>query len=149
MKAFAAVIVLSGFLLTFTGCSTSGNSAGRRFHDASSVNVVLQFSSWDYTFMVQPRYEDNGFLQPVRRDNLQDALGHFQVPHDTAVVVIGWNYDSNQLSGVVAEWKLLLGSCGFRRVVFLRSNAYNKLNGSRIIEDDLLFSENAQTARHF
>jgi hypothetical protein len=111
--------------------------------------VVLQFSSWDYTFMVQPRYDEDGFLRPVRRDTLAQVLDGFKAQRDLAVVVIGWSYSPEDLGNLVAQWKTILGGCGFRRVVFLRSNAYNKLNGSLIIDDSTTSVASAESSPPF
>jgi hypothetical protein len=121
----------------------------RRFHQASRASVVLQFSSWDYTFLVQPRYDDHGFLQPVRRDNIGGIFEQLKVRHDLAVVVVGWTYDERELTPLMAEWKSILAGCGFRRVVFLRSNAYNLLNGSIVIDDSNLSVAAAQAPSPF
>jgi hypothetical protein len=126
--------------LWVSGCATSQTASDRprRFHEASRVNAVLQFSSWDYTFLVQPRYQEDGFLLQVRRDKLDQILEGLSVRRDLAVVVIGWSYGPPETTRLVSQWKTILGGCGFRRVVFLRSNVYNQLNGSQIIDDSTL-----------
>lgn len=151
MKKFNAVLLLSVIGLFLSACATSrkSNEANRRFHESSHANVVLQFSSWDYTFMVQPRYDENGFLRQVRRENLSEVCNQLNVQRDMAVVVIGWTYGKQEMNRVVAEWKSVLGGCGFRRAVFLRSNAYNKLNGSLIIDDSTLSRATAQAPQPF
>jgi hypothetical protein len=135
--ALTKAALLTMICASVAGCSTSWQEGNKtaRFHEASHVNVVLQFSSWDYTFMLQPRYDEKGFLKQVRRESIGKVFDGFNVPRDMAVVVIGWTYGTEDLNRLVAEWKSILGGCGFRRVVFLRSNAYNKLNGSLIIDD--------------
>jgi hypothetical protein len=138
---FSAVLVTTVTVSLFLGgCSTPEEAANRprRFHEASKVNVVLQFSSWDYTFLVQPRYHENGFLRQVRRESIGQVFDQFQVRRDLAVVVVGWNYDAEQMNRLMGEWKSILGRCGFRRVVFLRSTVDNELNGSLIVDDSTL-----------
>jgi hypothetical protein len=147
MKALFCALVC----LCVAGCAMSGQATKKvaRFHDGSRANVVLQFSSWDYTFMVQPRYDEHGFLRPVRRDSLGQVLDGFKVQRDMAVVVIGWAYSPEDLGRLVAQWKTILGGCGFRRVVFLHSNVYNKLNGSLIIDDSTLSLAAAESPSPF
>jgi hypothetical protein len=135
-------------VLFCAGCATSPSTAtpARHFHEASRVNVVLQFSSWEYTFMVQPRYDENGFLRSVRREELGRILDEFHAPREMAVVVIGWTYGPKEINGLVDEWKTVLGGCGFRRAVFVRPNVHDKLNGSLIIDDSILSFASAQAA---
>jgi hypothetical protein len=145
--ALEKALLVAALCLFLAGCGTPGSSAGntRRFHEGSRVDAVLQFSSWDYTFLVKPRYDENGFLRQVRRDNLSQVLERFNVSRGLAVVVIGWSYGPKELDELVAAWKNIMGGCGFRRVVFLRSNAHNELNGSLVIDDSTLSLASAQT----
>lgn len=137
-----AVLALS-FLVFISSCSTGGKSYGlytvdessRRFADDSSVNAVLQFSSWDYTFLVRPQYVEGGYLQMVRRDNVGKVLDQMKVQRGTAAVVVGWTYHGDALDQVVSDWKTILHGCGFQRVVILRAQLGNSLNGSVIIDD--------------
>ena len=105
------------------------------FHDNSSVNAVLQFSSWDYTFLTRPRYADGGYLKLVNRGNVVQVLDEMKVQRGTAVVTVGWTYRGEVLDKVVSDWKTILGSCGFKRVVILRPQWGDEINGSIIIED--------------
>jgi hypothetical protein len=128
-----------GLVLCASSCSTTStfNSADvtPRFHEESSVNAVLQFSSWDYTFLIRPQYTVGGYLQQVHPADIGKALDHLNVTRGTAVVVVGWTYNGDQLDHLLADWKTILGGCGFHRVVFLRAQLGDKLNGSIIIDD--------------
>jgi hypothetical protein len=136
------VLLLSciGFI---SSCSTNNRSFGiypkdetaRKFADDSSVNAVLQFSSWDYTFLTRPQYLEGGFLQMIRRDNVGKVLDQMKVPRGTVAVVVGWTYNGEALDQVVSDWKTILNGCGFQRVVILRAQLGNSLNGSVIIDD--------------
>lgn len=143
MKIWKMAAILAVLALFSSGCATTHQSA-RRFHGASHVNAVLQFSSWDYTFLTRPRYDDHGFLLPVKQDNIEQVMNQLHVKRNTAVVVIGWTYEAEKLRHLVAQWKTILGNCGFRRAVFLRANIYNRLNGSLIIDDSTLYRNVAQ-----
>lgn len=143
---FLAGMVLPMMCLFLAGCATS-RQVGRnspRFHDGSKVNAVLRFSSWDYTFLVKPSYSEHGFLQQVGRENLDQVFDRLNVPRGTAVVMVGWTYQAEPLDRLVAEWKTILGSCGFQRVVFLRADNERELNGSIIIDDSTLAIRSAQ-----
>jgi hypothetical protein len=148
-KAGSAVWVF--FLCLFiSGCvgPLQGARRASRFHEASSVNAVLQFSSWDYIFLVRPNCRDDGFLRPLKRNDLATTLDQMNVPRGTVVVMVGWMYSPEDLNRVVAEWKSVLKDCGFQRIVVVRANAGYKLNGSLIIDDSIAPSVSAkQTAR--
>ena len=151
MKKIYSVVsslLLGAFItLSATSCSTSRNGvAVSHFHDDAMVNVVLQFSSWDYTFLLRPRYEENGFLQQVRPDNIKQVFDQLNVRRGTAAVVLGWTYNGPVLDKAVADWKTILGQCGFQRVVFLRAQDGNRLNGSEVIDDSILQLSSAQGA---
>jgi hypothetical protein len=137
-----AVLVLSS-LVFISSCSTGSRSYGiypnnessRHFADDSSVNAVLQFSSWDYTFLVRPQFVEGGYLQMVHRENVGQVLDQMKVRRGTAAVVVGWTYNGEALDQVVSNWKTILNGCGFQRVVILRAQLGNNLNGSVIIDD--------------
>lgn len=148
LYSFTSSLLLGAFISLFaTSCSTTRNGvAVTHFHDDGMVNAVLQFSSWDYTFLLRPRYEENGFLQQVRRDNIRQVLDQLNVRRGTAAVVLGWTYNGPVLDKAVADWKSILGQCGFQRVVFLRAQDGNRLNGSEVIDDSILQLSSAQGA---
>jgi hypothetical protein len=136
------------FVLFLSSCATSSKMADNspRFNDDKSVNAVLQFSSWDYTFLTRPRYAEGGYLNVVRRENIPQALDETKVQRGTAVVTVGWTYNGEVLDKVVSDWKTILGSCGFQRVVILRAQWGDKLNGSIIIDDSNTHLGSVQTA---
>jgi len=140
-----AVLCLS-FVACVSSCSTLSTASGPygqnagdpyvpHFTDDSSVNAVLQFSSWDYTFLVRPQYLEGGYLQMVRKDNVGKVLDQMKVRRGTAAVVVGWTYNGDALNQVVSDWKTILNGCGFQRVVILRAQLGDNLNGSVIIDD--------------
>jgi hypothetical protein len=146
-SALAATLILSA-----SGCATyspqffSSDNNGPRFHDESQVNAVLQFSSWDWTFLVRPEYSKDGYLERVRPDSIGQVFDLLNVQRGTAVVVVGWTYNGGVLDKLVTDWKSILGRCGFRRVVVLRAQDGNGLNGSVIIDDSILHVSSAQSA---
>ena len=143
------------FVVSLTGCvstqtavefSSDAPRASAHFHDDSQVNAVLQFSSWDYTFLLRPQYTDNGFLQQVRPENINQVLDRLNVRRGTAAVLVGWTYNGATLDKVIADWKTILGQCGFQRVVILRAQDGNRLNGSVVIDDSILHLSSTQGA---
>ena len=144
-----AVLGLS-FVMFISGCTTTSTSqvdnATPHFHDNGSVNAVLQFSSWDYTFLTRPRYADGGYLKVVSRDQVAQALNEMSVQRGTAVVTVGWTYTGDTLNKVVSDWNTILGDYGFQRVVILRAQWGDVLNGSIVIDDSNTHAGSVQTA---
>lgn len=141
MKAIKTLAMLSVLGLLISGCASThpATQARRQFREARSANVVLQFSSWEYTFLLQPRYDENGFLLQVPRDKVGQVFQRLNVQkRDLAVVVIGWSYTPEQMKQLVADWKTILGGCGFQRLVVIKSNGSKQINGSWIIDDSNL-----------
>ncbi len=153
------LILGCGFILSLTGCVApqwqavqitpavpEAADGSPRFQDEGSVNAVLQFSSWDYTFLTRPQYIENGYLERVRPDNIARVLDRMRVSRGTAAVVVGWTYNGETLDKLVANWKSILGRCGFRRVVVLRAQEGDGLNGSVVIDDSTLHVSSARSA---
>jgi hypothetical protein len=146
-----AVFGLS-FVMFLSSCATNTSTYSQmddgqpHFQDDGSVNAVLQFASWDYTFLVRPQYAEGGYLQQVRRENIDRVFDQMKVRRGTAVVVVGWTYNGEVLNKVVSDWKTILGGCGFQRVVVLRAQLGDKLNGSIIIDDSTLHLGSVQSA---
>jgi hypothetical protein len=135
LLSMAALVAFGG--LAVSGCYT-GNQAkdtSPRFHDEKSVNVVMRFYKWDNFFIVQPAYRDDGFLHQVQPAELDQAFNKLQISRGTAVVLMGWNYDSIETAQNVDHWKSVLSGLGFQRVVCLRDYDDTRLNGLPIIND--------------
>lgn len=136
MKKFA--LLLSCLSLLLAGCATTSQTADTppKFRDGRQADVILRFSSWDYTFMTKPFYAEDGFMQQVQPESLSQVLNRFEVDRNMAVVVVGWQYNGADLNDIVGRWKTVLsGSCGFERVVVLRASRSSELNGSIIVDD--------------
>jgi hypothetical protein len=145
-----AVLSLS-FVMFVSSCATTSttsqvNDGVPHFQEDASVNAVLQFSSWDYTFLTRPQYAEGGYLQQVRRENIGKVMEQLKIRRGTAAVVVGWTYTGEILDKVVSDWKTILSGCGFERVVILRAKLGNNLNGSIIIDDSTLHLGSVQTA---
>jgi hypothetical protein len=123
--------------LTVSGCYSppQGKDTAQLFHEADSVNVVLRFYTWNTFYIVQPNFREGGFLRPLKSRDLGGAFSSLKLRRDMAVVLIGTSYRGVNLTRSVDDWKVVLAQHGFRRVVFLRDNDENKLDGLPIIED--------------
>src|ERR1700742_26803 len=91
-----AVLSLA-FVLSIASCATNdkqkfvvlGNddATAAHFTEENSVNAVLQFSSWDYTFLTRPQYIEGGYLQQVHRESLNGVFNQLNLRRGMAVVV--------------------------------------------------------------
>ncbi len=141
MKTFKnlGLFAVVGVLLCGCAATPPAGRVSRHFHESKTANVVLQFSSWEYTFLLRPRYEDNGFLLQVPQEKVGQIMNQLGVvKRDLAVVVLGWNHTPEQLEKLVAGWKTILGGCGFQRVVMLKSSGGKQLDGSLVLDDSTL-----------
>jgi hypothetical protein len=131
-----------------TGCATSrpGEPVVHRFREGNQADAVLRFSSWEYTFLVKPFYAEDGYMQQVRPDTLSHVFDQFDTQRDMAVVVVGWQYTDELLTSLVTDWNNILRGCGFDRVVIVRPQERERLNGSIIVDDSSLSRDLAQNA---
>jgi len=132
---FERAALLSIVCLILSSCQSSQPDNRPRFHEEASADVVLQFSRWDYIFMIRHDYREDGFQYQLNRETLGQAFDRMQVQRGMAVVMIGWLYDENQMAGLVAEWNLILKSHGFRRVVCVHPTGDKMIDGAVIIDD--------------
>lgn len=153
-KTYFHVAALVSIICLGLSCASSPKPAanagndGPRFTEAASANVVLQFNSWDYIFLMHPEYRENGFLRQVKREELGLAFTRLGVKKNLAVVILGWNYEPATLAKLVDEWKAVLTVHGFQRIVCLRPGTGSELNGCVIIDDSLrTVGEQTRTAR--
>jgi hypothetical protein len=150
LYSFGKAVLSLSFVIFVTSCATTSTTSQKddgtpHFQDNASVNAVLQFSSWDYTFLIRPQYAEGGYLQQVRRENIEKVMDQLKVRRGTAAVVVGWTYKGEILDKVVSDWKTILGGCGFQRVVILRAQFGDNLNGSVIIDDSTLHLGSVQS----
>ncbi len=91
LRCVGGAIWLSAVCLILSGCQTPKQVDTRpRFHEEAAANVVLQFSRWDYIFMIHPDYREDGFQYRLTPDTLGQAFDRMHVERGMAVVVIGW-----------------------------------------------------------
>lgn len=146
MKKFKFLTFLSLLGVLLTGCASTQQTSQDvpKFKEARHADVVLRFSSWEYTFMSKPFYAEDGYMQQIRPETIGDVLNKLNAERDMAVVVVGWQYNAGELDQLVSSWKDILAGCGFQRVVILRAAKTSELNGSVIVEDAHLPVRTAQ-----
>ena len=140
MKKFLRFVTVASVVCLSLSCASTKQQMADtrpRFQEAATANVVLKFNSWDYIYMIQPIYRDDGFLHQIKRDSLGAALDQFGVRRELAVVVIGWSYDGRR-EEMVDAWKTVLSAHGFQRIVCVRASVSGEINGSVILDDSQL-----------
>lgn len=132
---FWTVALLSATVF-LVSCATS-TEAGKcpRFHEAASADVILRHYRWDHVNLIQPEYREDGFLIQLSPATLGTAFERFRVRRNLAVVVMGWAFEGDALTQLVADWKSVLREQGFQRVVCLRAGSNNSIDGLLIIDD--------------
>ena len=147
LRVIKELAIMAGLALLASGCYTAKQSvdSGRRFHEDAFANVVVKFYKWDNLYITRPDYRQSGFLRPLGRDDLDKAFDSLKVRRELAVVLMGWNYDSIQTAQNVEDWRAILSSQGFRRIVCLRDEEKEKLNGLAIIDD---WTRPVETPKH-
>jgi hypothetical protein len=137
LRLIKGAIALIALGITVSGCNTAPQAKDTRprFNESLSTSVAVEFYKWDNFFITKPDYREGGYRRPLQTDLLDNALNELNIQKDLAVVVLGWNYDAPTIAKIVTEWKSILGERGFKRVVWLRANENNKLDGKVIIED--------------
>lgn len=150
LQTITLAILLPAMSFFVSGCYTPSESVDTnpRFHEGAYASVVLEFYRWDNFFIKRPEFRDSGFLRPLRREELGNAFTALNIPRDMAVVVVGWNYDRQQTVQIIESWKTILRGHGFHRIVCLRANEQDNIDGLRIIDDwKQSVDEPKQTAR--
>ena len=137
LQVIKQLAIMVGLMLLASGCYTSKQSvdSSRRFREDAFANVVVKFYKWDNLYITRPDYRQSGFLRPLGRGDLDKAFDSLKVRRDLAVVLMGWNYDAIQTARNVEDWKAILSAQGFRRIVCLRDEEKDKLNGLPVIDD--------------
>jgi hypothetical protein len=92
--------------------------------------------------MTQPDAHEGRFLTIFNRDNIAAEITRRVANHNLAVIVMGDLYNPDQEAALFSEWKSLLGSCGFQRVVFLRFGRGKQIDGLPIVHDSVIGSVN-------
>jgi hypothetical protein len=130
-------VLLLAVCVSVSGCYSPPQAKNNypRFQEAASVNVAIRFLQWDNVCITQPEYRESGYLRYMTPEGLDSAFKELKVPRDTAVVLMGWNYDPRDIARNAEQWKTILSAQGFRRVVCLRDYERGKLNGLPVLYD--------------
>ncbi|HMP83327.1 MAG TPA: hypothetical protein PKA41_11555 [Verrucomicrobiota bacterium] len=137
LRFAAYTALLLAVCISVSGCYNPSHARDNypRFKEAETVNVAIRFLQWDNICIVQPEYRENGFMRFVPAEGLDKAFDELDVRRDTAVVLMGWNYDPRDIAANAVKWKDILSDQGFRRVLCLRDYETGKLNGLPVLYD--------------
>lgn len=141
------MLTLVGLAVAWTGCGTleTGSAHLPRFHEGDRANLVVQFYSWNQFHILRPEYREDGFLVPVNRSNFARHLQRLSTGRNLGVVVLGINYSPEELARLIREWETLLFDQGFARVVCLRGNGAQIIDGLVILSDTSLTRQSPST----
>jgi hypothetical protein len=142
MKKILRVTALAALICWSVSCASTGDNSAAdthpRFHEAAAASVIIQFNTWETIYLIRPSYRDNGFIHMFKREELGGTLTRLGVRRDMAVVILGWDYDSIQLGQMIDEWKALLSTLGFQRVVCIHASEDDEIDGSIVLDDSQL-----------
>ena len=122
------------------------SSKASRFREANATDLVLEYYRPDTIYMKQPDAHGGRFLTIFNRDNIAAEITRRVANHNLAVIVMGYLYNPDQEAALFSEWKSLLGSCGFQRVVFLRFGRGQQIDRLPIVHDSVIASVNVDSA---
>jgi hypothetical protein len=129
---------LSVVCFGLSGCETTQPVAETRprFQGEASADLILRFSRWDTIYMMRPQLRSDGFLGVLTRTSLEQQLKTQPLPdRNLAVVVLGFRFSLEEEDQLVGEWNKMLGDCGYRRVVVLRTGPGKTTDGLLIVRD--------------
>lgn len=130
------LLALPGALLLLTSCATGPKTTqGPKFYEESAANLVIRYSSDRAIYRLKPDAHEGPFYHVFNRQQLceDDALrsGH----RDLAVVLIGYQWTPELDRQVKQSWVDSLTKLNYRRIVILRANDNDQVNGLHVVED--------------
>lgn len=128
-------LLLAGILLS--SCATQRHASSRHpgFQDVDAASVVLHYSGWERIQVIQPEYREAGFLVQMSPKQIGATFDQLGVKRDMAVVVIAWDHSRENLNEVVSDWKGILRSHGFKRIVCLEAGRSKGIRGLQVLDD--------------
>lgn len=138
---FALAVVLA----LVPSCATNSQALGPKFREANAANLVIRYSSDSTIYRLKPDAHDGAFYRIYNRQQLCEEAARQQGDRNLAVVVINYIRFPELERQVKQGWVDNLSELNFRRVVFLRADNSDEVDGLRVVEDRLI----AQNALRF
>ena len=138
------------FLFAVSCASTPPKTVETRplFHETASSDVVFQYFSWKTIYMTRPDSHEDGFYPILKRENVTDQIKKRNLGRNLAVVLVGYIYTPDQEAAMFHDWESLLGDCGYRRVVFVRTPSSKKIDGLPIIHESVIAVARADSSKN-
>jgi hypothetical protein len=124
---------LSLGMLLFTSCATPRHpeAAGPRFNEETNADIVIRHYSDQVNRVLKPLQMEGPFMSTFDKGGVF-GLATQQSGRELAVVIL---LKSNTSDDVKQDWMKILKEAGYKRVVFLRSDAPSlKINGLPVLD---------------
>jgi hypothetical protein len=135
-----AFLILPATALLLTSCAGPGPVADARprFREAAAANVVLNYAGGGRINVTQPECRENGFMIDFSQNTVGPALDRLNTGRDLAVVVLRWSHEREDINQLLVDWKDLLRSHGYKRIVCLEAGPLKQVQGLVILDDTAL-----------
>lgn len=141
------LLALPGALLLLTSCATGSKTAqGPKFYEETAANLVIRYSSEQAIFRLKPEAHQGPFYQIFNRQQLCEVEAKRTGQRDLAVVLIGHQWTPELDRQVKQAWVDSLTKLNYRRVVILRADDTDQVNGLRVVEDRQIAQVNSKPA---
>lgn len=130
-----------GLALLAGGCAAPHPSVSEttdtsaRFNEGAQANVIVDFNSWNYTYLNKPEVSDGPYRREVSTNEISLILEAQHVPRHLAVVKVSWLLKGEALRETVERWDTVLHQMKFDRVIFVRPANTPELSGALILHD--------------
>ena len=122
----------------FSSCATEPNGPQARFHQQEECDAIVHFSSWELVTIKKPDTREDGFLPLYRFAEAEKVLQRQNSSRRLAVVICGTFLSKDQEEELQQRWAASFGALGYQRVVFLRAELGERVNGLAVIRDMVL-----------
>jgi hypothetical protein len=135
LKTFLGCAVASAAALLFTSCATDPSSHLARFHQQEECDAIVHFSTWEHVTIKKPDTREDGFLPMYRFPDAEKVLARQNSQRRLAAVICGSFMSKEQEEDLQQRWATSFGVLGYQRVVFLRAEFGDHVNGLSVIRD--------------
>jgi hypothetical protein len=122
-------------VLGVTSCALGPEGHARRFHEAELADLIIRHSTEETIFRLRPEASDGPFMQIFNREEICASASQMAGERNLAVVLIDRFYSPTLEQELVNSWVGSLQPLRFERVVFLRNNGSDSVNGLPIVAD--------------
>ena len=140
MKKIDCLIVLVAAII-LVGCAvhrpvdTASTDTRARFGEGAQADVIVDFNSWNYTYLTKPEVTDQGYRRKLSTNEIALILSERHTPRKLAVVKLGWFLNFEALQDAMDCWTAVLHEMNFERIVFVRPGGDREFSGAVIVRD--------------